>query len=180
MAVDKGNRLVYIGRVARYRLVMQCKSQTDSFIRGLTAMIQPSWLSMFNQSELQALIGGDAVPIDLADLRQNTQYGGIYQIGTDGLEHPTIRLFWDVVAALDEEDKRAILKFVTSTPRAPLLGFKSLNPKFSIRDSGSDENRLPSAATCVNLLKLPAYKNPKKMREKLLTAITSGAGFDLS
>lgn len=27
-------------------------------------------------------------------------------------------------------------------------------PNFSIRDSGTDENRLPTASTCVNLLKV--------------------------
>ena len=42
------------------------------------------------------------------------------------------------------------LKYVTSTPRAPLLGFSQLNPVFSIRDAGSDEDRLPSTSTCVN------------------------------
>lgn len=32
-------------------------------------------------------------------------------------------------------------------------GFKELVPNFAIRDAGSDENRLPTASTCVNLLK---------------------------
>ena len=27
-------------------------------------------------------------------------------------------------------------------------------PNFAIRDAGSDENRLPTASTCVNLLKV--------------------------
>jgi ubiquitin-protein ligase E3 C len=39
---------------------------------------------------------------------------------------------------------------------------------------------LPSTSTCVNLLKLPRYTNAKVLREKLLYAINSGAGFDLS
>lgn len=33
-------------------------------------------------------------------------------------------------------------------------GFKELVPNFAIRDAGSDENRLPTASTCVNLLKV--------------------------
>ena len=61
-----------------------------------------------------------------------------------------------------------------------LSGFKELNPNFAIRDATGDENRLPTASTCVNLLKLPRYKNPKVLREKLLQAINSNAGFDLS
>jgi len=37
---------------------------------------------------------------------------------------------------------------------AVLRGFKQLTPNFAIRDAGSDENRLPTASTCVNLLKV--------------------------
>jgi ubiquitin-protein ligase E3 C len=39
---------------------------------------------------------------------------------------------------------------------------------------------LPTSSTCVNQLKLPPYKNKAQMREKLLYAAKSGAGFDLS
>jgi hypothetical protein len=79
-------------------------------------------------------------------------------------------------------------------------GFKELIPHFAIRESGPDEHRLPTSSTCVNLLKvsmtfsdqctsssaqsvilqLPQYKSEKILREKLLQAITSNAGFDLS
>jgi hypothetical protein len=34
------------------------------------------------------------------------------------------------------------------------LGFKELVPNFSIRDAGTDQLRLPTASTCVNLLKV--------------------------
>jgi ubiquitin-protein ligase E3 C len=135
---------------------------------------------MFNQSELQTLIGGDMAEIDVDDLRNNTSYSGVYVIGDDGLEHPTVKLFWQVMKQLDDQDRRKVLKYVTSTPRAPLLGFGQLNPKFSIRDAGDDEQRLPSASTCINLLKLPRYGSAKTMSEKLLYAVNSGAGFDLS
>jgi hypothetical protein len=40
--------------------------------------------------------------------------------------------------------------------------------------------RLPSAATCMNLLKLPLYDNAMILKEKLLYAITSDSGFELS
>jgi hypothetical protein len=33
-------------------------------------------------------------------------------------------------------------------------GFKELVPNFAIRDAGSDSDRLPTASTCVNLLKV--------------------------
>lgn len=179
-AVTKENRLLYITCVARYRLQGQMAKQTNAFLKGLSSIVDPSWLAMFNQSELQTLIGGAATRIDLEDLRRNTAYGGLYVIGDDGQEHPTVKMFWKVVQGMEEDERKALLKFVTSTPRAPLLGFASLNPRFSIRDSGNDERRFPTASTCVNLLKLPVYKNEVVLKAKLLDAVNSGAGFDLS
>ena len=179
--VTNSNRPGYISLLASHRLRAQSLHQTNAFLSGLGQIIQPMWLSMFNQSELQRLVGGDSREIDISDLRANTIYSGLYVIGDDEAEHPTIKLFWDVLRKMDDEDRRKVLKFVTSTPRAPLLGFSHLNPRFSIRDSGAgDEGRLPSTSTCVNLLKLPRYGNARVLRDKLLYAVNSGAGFDLS
>lgn len=178
--VTNENRLVYIASIARHRLQTQPYRQTSAFLRGLGTIISPSWLSMFNQSELQTLIGGSGSEVSISDLRANTQYGGVYVIGDDGVEHPSIQLFWKVMESLDSEDVAKVLKFVTSTPRAPLLGFGNLNPRFSVRDSGADQTRLPSTSTCVNLLKLPIYRDEKVLKERLLYSVTSGAGFNLS
>jgi hypothetical protein len=46
---------------------------------------------MFNQQELQILLGGVNSPIDLDDLRAHTQYGGLYSD-----QEPTIQVFWRV------------------------------------------------------------------------------------
>ncbi|KAL2799395.1 hypothetical protein BJX66DRAFT_260061 [Aspergillus keveii] len=179
-AVTNQNRLVYISYIARYRLQVQPALQTNAFLQGLGQVIQPSWLSMFNQAEMQTLVSGESGDIDVADLRRNTLYGGVYTIGDDKEEHPTIQLFWQVLEEMTNEERRKVLRFVTSTPRAPLLGFSHLNPRFSIRDSSDDQTRLPSTSTCVNLLKLPRYQSAGVLREKLLYAVSSGAGFDLS
>ncbi|KAK0207871.1 HECT-domain-containing protein [Desarmillaria ectypa] len=175
IAVTRENRLQYIYLVSHYRLSKQIKLQSEAFFEGLSETIDPKWLRMFNQQEAQILIGGVNSPIDLEDLRENTNYGGLY----DNNE-PTIVAFWKVVETFDQDQRRALLRFVTSCSRPPLLGFKELVPKFGIRDSGSDEHRLPTASTCFNLLKLPRYQSEKVLKDKLLRAITSGAGFDLS
>eukprot|EP00854_Cymbomonas_tetramitiformis_P007215 gene7215-8597_t len=43
-----------------------------------------------------------------------------------------------------------------------------------------DVDRLPSASTCYNTLKLPNYKLSSTLRKKLLYSISAGAGFELS
>jgi ubiquitin-protein ligase E3 C len=133
------------------------------------------WLYMFNIKELSRLISGAEVPVDVDDLMFNTRYGGDYHN-----EHATIKMFWSVVRNFSEIEKRQLLKFVTSCSRPPLLGFKNLDPPFCIQNAGDDIERLASASTCMNLLKLPAYENENTMREKLLLSITSGCGFELS
>jgi len=173
--VTNENKPLYISYVARHRLMSQPHQVTHAFLRGLGMIIRPTWLSMFNQKELQRLVGGDSSDIDVDDLQSHTEYSGVYDD-----EHPTVQFFWHAMREFSDAERREVLKFVTSTPRAPLLGFNQLNPPFSIRDGGGDETRLPSASTCVNLLKLPRYSTLKLLRKKLLQAVKSGAGFDLS
>ena len=68
------------------------------------------------------------------------------------------------------------------------LGFGSLEPKFCIHRTasspgdhlGNGVERLPSASTCMNLLKLPPYRDQETLKQKVLYAAMSGAGFDLS
>ena len=180
ISVTNENRLLYISLVARHRLKNQPYPQTSAFLRGLDQIVSSSWLSMFNQGELQTLISGSRGEIDVSDLRRNTIYGGLYVIGDDGQEHPTVQMFWKALELMSDNDRRKVLKFVTSTPRAPLLGFDQLNPRFCIRDSGNDQTRLPSTSTCVNLLKLPVYKSLGVLKERLLYSVNAGAGFNLS
>lgn len=45
---------------------------------------------------------------------------------------------------------------------------------------GNESDRLPTASTCMNLLKLPEFRDYDTLKHKLLYAIESGAGFELS
>jgi ubiquitin-protein ligase E3 C len=100
-------------------------------------------------------------------------------------EHPVIIVLWETLRGFTPQQQRQFLKFVTSCSRAPLLGFAYLEPRMCVQMSGGmlqpgATERLPTAATCMNLLKLPPYRTVKQMREKLLYAISAGAGFELS
>ena len=97
---------------------------------------------MFNQQELQVLLGGVNTPIDIEDLKRHTNYGGLFND-----QEPTIRAFWkvrqsrafvlftfqtfmvfyflQVVEGFDGEQRRALLRFVTSVGRPPLLYVRS-------------------------------------------------------
>ena len=57
---------------------------------------------------------------------------------------------------------------------------QELYPAFCIHTGGSDLERLPTASTCMNLLKLPEFQDEALLRSKLLYAIECAAGFELS
>ncbi len=102
-----------------------------------------------------------------------------WPVGEFTPEHPCVQMFWEVVEGLNQEQRQQLLKFVTSCSHPPLLGFKDLHPQFCLL-SGGNEDRLPSASTCMNILKLPVFKDRATMKARLSYAISSGAGFELS
>lgn len=175
ITVNKQNVLQYVWRLSQYKLRSISKPASYRFLEGLSSIIPQHWFGMFNTVDFQMLISGGHKPIDINDLKTNTEYGGFEN------DDQTIKYFWEVLEEFSDEEKREFLKFVTSVPQAPLKGFSALEPKFGIRNGGGYElDRLPTASTCVNLLKLPDYADKTVLREKLLYAITSGARFDLS
>ncbi|KAJ3156126.1 hypothetical protein HDU86_004094 [Geranomyces michiganensis] len=175
--VTKENRISYIYLMANYKLNTQIQRQCQAFFSGLVDLIAPEWLQMFNQQELQILLGGDvSAPVSVADLKAHTVYGGGFTP-----QHPTIVMFWEILETeFTDAELSDLVKFVTSCARPPLLGFRELRPGFCIRMAGEEVDRLPTASTCVNLLKMPAYTDRQSMKSKLLYAISSGAGFELS
>ncbi|OBA16450.1 uncharacterized protein OGAPODRAFT_38553, partial [Ogataea polymorpha] len=174
MKVNQQNKLQYVYCVAKFKMDQSIAIQSKYFIEGLSQIIKPRWLLFFNAYELAKLISGGEKEIDVEDLRRNTALGGYT------MHDPTIVYLFELLEEFDNDLRSKFLKFVTSSSREPLLGFKELNPKFGIRNSGPDTSRLPTASTCVNLLKLPDYRDKKLLKEKLLYSINSHAGFDLS
>ncbi|KAA0183295.1 hypothetical protein HAZT_HAZT003429 [Hyalella azteca] len=200
LPVTNDNRIVYIHLMAHFKMHTQIRNQTRAFVKGFRSIINPEWLAMFSIPELQRIISGDNVAIDLKDLRKHTQYyGGFHD------NHRVVCWLWDILEKdLSAKELSLFLKFVTSCSKPPLLGFANLEPPFSIRcvEVGDDEdtgdtvgsvvrgflavgrrdpvNRLPTASTCFNLLKLPNYQKKATLRTKLKYAITSNTGFELS
>ncbi|CAH9080391.1 unnamed protein product [Cuscuta europaea] len=180
MKVTNENVITFIHLVANHRLNAQIREQSSHFLRGFQVLIQKEWIDMFNEHELQLLISGSVDGIDVDNLRTHTNYTGGYHE-----DHYVIEMFWEVVKNFSLENQRNFLKFVTGCSRGPLLGFKYLEPSFCVqRAAGNtpDEalDRLPTSATCMNLLKLPPYRSKEQMEQKLLYAINAEAGFDLS
>ncbi|KAJ1691760.1 hypothetical protein LUZ63_015915 [Rhynchospora breviuscula] len=184
--VTSENKLQYVHDMADFKLNRQILPFSNAFYRGLSDLISPSWLSLFNANEFNQLLSGGKQDFDVDDLRTNTKYTGGYSDSSRA-----VKLFWEVIRGFNPKERCLLLKFVTSCSRAPLLGFKYLQPSFTIHKvacdvplwatiGGQDVDRLPSASTCYNTLKLPTYKRASTLRSKLLYAISSNTGFELS
>jgi len=174
--VNESNKLEYISLYCNYKLNKQIDRQSMAFLDGLRSTIDLTWIRLFNHEELQYVISGlRRKGFDVADLKQNIEYGG-FQANS-----PTILALWEVIEEMNDEERSLFLLFITGCSRPPTLGFKSMNPKIAIKNSShgnNDRERLPTASTCANLFKLPDYKSKELLKKKLLYAINANAGFD--
>ena len=173
--VTASNRLEYVFLVSHYRLNTQMRKASAAFLRGFGQVVPVPWVTMFSPAELRLVLGGSDAPLDVADWKSHAVYSGGYHE-----EHPIIEWLWRVLEEFDATRRAATLKFATSCSRPPLLGFAHLQPQFCVHRATDEEGRLPTAATCMNLLKLPPYESLEVLRERLTYAIEAGCGFELS
>lgn len=193
------SRALYCHLLADHHLNRRLGRPAAAFAAGAARVLPLPALRLFSPAEFNLLLGGgggaDGSGFDVEDLRAHTEYGGGYSASSR-----PVKLFWDVMRELPAADRAAVLRFVTASGRAPLGGFRHLTPPFTIRPAGvasssgagaargalaavglaKDVALLPSASTCFCLLKLPPYATKKGLRDKLLYAARSGAGFELS
>ncbi|KAL7486260.1 hypothetical protein ACHAW6_011878 [Cyclotella cf. meneghiniana] len=190
--VTKENVIQYIHLVSHQRMNVAGARQTAAFLHGFREIIPAPWVRLFSAYEFQKLISGDdsVKGIDVRGMMSVMRYSGGFHPS-----QPIIQWLWEVVNEMTPVQQRKFLKFMTSCSRQPLLGFGSLIPAPCVQqtrlredDYGNDVSdessfgniRLPTSATCMNLLKLPKYPNKDMLREKLLYAIECGTGFELS
>lgn len=148
-----------------------------AFLEGLRDLIPASWLGLFSPAELQLLIGGSSKPLDVDDLKQHARLVGGYFPG-----HQVVEWFWEVIAELSPLQCSQLLMFATACSRPPLLGFKHLTPPFTVQrvNIRNDADRLPTAATCMNLIKIPTYSSKAVLRRKIHLILTENQGFELT
>jgi len=167
--VTQDNKHEYIELVIQERFASRIQPQMTAFLEGFNDIIPLGYIKIFDDHELELLIGGIGV-IDVKDWRLNTVYKGDYHPN-----HIVIQWFWRVVLSFNNEMRARLLQFVTGTSRVPMNGFKELygsnGPQpFTIEKWGTPKN-YPRAHTCFNRIDLPPYENYQELRDKLITAI---------
>ena len=176
--VTNQNKFRYIYMVADYRLNKRIKPQSDAFVAGFHECIPIAWLGIFNDRELNMLMSGASKSLDVKDLMKNSTYKNGFSSSSK-----QVKWFWKLVDKdMSDDDRSKMLKFVTSCPRAPLMGFSSLQPAFTVvkMDCSDPDTKLPTSSTCFNLLRIPLYSSERILKEKIMYAIHSNAGFEMA
>ena len=127
--------------------------------------------------ELATLFAGSDVIFTVPELDANTVIDHGFQRSS-----APIRNLFECLSAMDATHQRMFLEFLTGTPYLPAGGLAALRPLFTIVRKTSSEakvsevDQLPSAMTCQNYLKLPAYPTRDMLEKKLTKAIAEGRG----
>ncbi|KAH7011917.1 hypothetical protein EDB80DRAFT_406472 [Ilyonectria destructans] len=172
--VTNENKKEYVDLMVKWRIEKRIAEQFQAFKEGFQELIPHELINVFDERELELLIGGIA-EIDVDDWKKHTDYRGYTE------SDEVVQNFWSTVRSWDGEQKSRLLQFTTGTSRIPVNGFKDLQGsdgprRFTIEKAG-EINNLPKAHTCFNRLDLPPYKNMEMLQGKLTIAVEETMGF---
>lgn len=172
--VTNENKHEYVELVTEWKISRRVEEQFQSFLTGFNELIPQELVNVFDERELELLIGGIS-DIDVDDWMKHTDYRGYSE------NDEIIQWFWKCVRSWDSEQKSRLLQFTTGTSRIPVNGFKDLQgsdgPRhFTIEKAGELE-ALPKSHTCFNRVDLPMYNSYESMVHKLTLAVEETVGF---
>ncbi|KAK2068432.1 hypothetical protein P8C59_003068 [Phyllachora maydis] len=172
--VTNENKKDYVDLMVKWRIEKRIAEQFQAFKEGFHELIPQDLINVFDERELELLIGGIA-EIDVDDWKKHTDYRGYTE------SDEVIQFFWQTVRCWDGEQKSRLLQFTTGTSRIPVNGFKDLQGsdgprRFTIEKAGEITN-LPKAHTCFNRLDLPPYKTLEMLQQKMTIAVEETMGF---
>ncbi|CAI5758074.1 unnamed protein product [Candida verbasci] len=172
--VTEENKHEYVELITEWRISKRVEEQFKAFIDGFNELIPQELVNVFDERELELLIGGLA-EIDTSDWKKHTDYRGYQE------NDQVIQWFWKCVNEWDSEQKARLLQFTTGTSRIPVNGFKDLQGsdgprRFTIEKAG-ESNQLPKSHTCFNRVDLPPYTDYDSLKQKLTLAVEETVGF---
>ncbi|KAK4053046.1 E3 ubiquitin-protein ligase pub1 [Microbotryomycetes sp. JL201] len=174
IAVTNENKKEYVQLVVEWRIQRRVEDQFKAFLAGFNELIPQELINVFDERELELLIGGMS-EIDVDDWMKHTDYRGYTQ------SDQVVQWFWQAVRGFSAEKKSRLLQFTTGTSRIPVNGFKDLQGsdgprRFTLEKSG-EITHLPKSHTCFNRLDLPPYPDFETLDAKLSFAVEQTLGF---
>ncbi|XP_064190725.1 probable E3 ubiquitin-protein ligase HERC3 isoform X1 [Anguilla rostrata] len=171
ISVHKGNREEFVEGYLNYVFSDSVKELYSAFSSGFLKVCGGKILSLFQPSELMAMVVGNN-NYNWEEMEKNAVYKGEYSAS-----HPTVKMFWEVFHEFPLEKKKQFLLFLTGSDRIPIHGMASL--RIIIQSTAAEEHYLPVAHTCYNLLDMPRYQTKDTLRRRLTQAVEQYEGFSL-
>ncbi|KNE55628.1 hypothetical protein AMAG_01515 [Allomyces macrogynus ATCC 38327] len=173
--VTEENKREYVEKITEWRIVKRVEEQSNAFRQGLFDFVPEDLITVFDERELELLIGGLA-EIDVDDWVKHTDYRGYTE------SDEVVLWFWKCIRSWENEKRARFLQFATGTSRIPVNGFKDLQGsdgprRFTIEKAAGDDQALPKAHTCFNRIDLPPYKSYDVLVQKLSLAVEETMGF---
>uniref|UniRef100_A0A7S0DRK3 E3 ubiquitin-protein ligase HACE1 n=1 Tax=Amorphochlora amoebiformis TaxID=1561963 RepID=A0A7S0DRK3_9EUKA len=162
---------------ARFRMFHGLNKELSSLSKGFQDILPVELSKYLNPSELSSLIQGPE-RLDIADMKANILYDGGYHSTSS-----VICWFWKMVEEMTFEEQQRLLLFWSGCPIPPLHGFSAKfnnnGEAWSIKKLEAPPTSLPTASTCIYLLRLPPYPSERILRERLAVALKFGTeGYD--
>ncbi|GAA5878981.1 hypothetical protein JCM8547_008682 [Rhodosporidiobolus lusitaniae] len=172
--VTNENKMEYISLLCEHRLRGRVEVQLKAFKRGVDEIVPLRELEIFDEKELELVIGGIG-EIDVDDWAANTDYRGYTK------DAQVVQWFWQAVRSWPKEKRARLLQFATGTSLVPPNGFRDLQGsdgprKFTIDKAvGEGKGALPKSHTCFNRIDLPPYDSLELLESKLAFALEEGS-----
>ena len=167
------NKNLFIEKIIYIETLMNYEEQIQRIKKGFLSFFGNE-INIFKIEEFDFELSGQRT-IDIEDWKKNTIYKGHYNENNN-----TIKIFWEVLSNLSQNDLFIFYNFCTSSNHVPLDGFNSLKginnkiqkftiePKLSLILDESDNNfKLIEAKTCFNRILLPEYSSKDDMEKAI-------------
>ncbi|XP_051128795.1 E3 ubiquitin-protein ligase UPL5-like [Andrographis paniculata] len=176
MVVNSNNREAYVDCLIEQRFVKSIADQVKHFAQGfadvmLSGNLRQVFFQVLELQDLDWLLHGSGVDIDVDDWKAHTKYSGFTE--TDD----QISWFWKVVGEMTMEQKTALLYFWTSIKYLPIEGFAGLDSRLLIHKSNGSCDHLPTSHTCFLRLCFPAYPSLSVMQDRLRYVTLDHVGY---
>ena len=163
----------YAMNIVRYNFGHYSPRSMRAFVNSFREVCPLRWLTPLDPVSMAVAVEGSP-NIDVEDWHKYSKHEAM-----GGVENATVKLFWEIVRDMDDDERAQLLCFVTAQSRLPPGGFSNLVKPFCVhvrRDfkvTPDTEPRapLPIAHSCYNQLEIAAFESKSIFASKLKEAI---------
>ena len=157
---DSRNKYCELAKECRMN---ESKAQINAIRDGLTKVVPMEVLSLLTWQELEIKICGNP-EISVEAMKKSARYDSMLNENS-----PRVKVMWEALEKFNNDDRSRFLRFITGRRRLPCTIFI---------DSAEGSSKLPTSATCSNVLYLPKYDNVDEAVDRLKYAAYNCVAID--